>query len=230
MTREEYVQDIKYSLGAPTVDIATENTLGGQVDRAFREVRRFITETRYITVDYSSSGIDTKKLGINTVVQVFRTVNPAGIVDISDVYSLGTMNPSYAALSPNNTYLNNYVYRTQLTQLKSTMSTDMDFTVDHETKILYVNTFYPTPMKVTIVYIPEFKDVSDVTEQYWINLILRLAIGFAKEAEGYARRKYDLSSSLYKLDGASMAAEGIAERDAVRQELSENSDIAFPMD
>lgn len=230
MTREEYVQDIKTTLGSPVVEINTESTLGQQVDKAFREIRRFITETHYVTVNYTGAGIDTSKYKINSVVQLFRCVNPAGVVDITDVYSLASLNANYTVLSPTNTYMSNYVYRTQLSQLKSTMSTDLDFTLDPVTHLLYVNTFYPKPQKITIVFIPEFTDVSDVKEQYWINLILRLATAFAKEAEGYARRKYDLSSSLYKLDGGDMVAEGIAERDAVRAELSENSDIAFPMD
>ena len=228
MTREEYIQDIKTALGAPVVELATEATIGYQVDKAFREVSRFITETRFKTVSYSSGPIDTSEMGINSVIQLFRTSNPSRIADISDIYSLSTINT--AGTSSTNLLLSDYLYRTQLNQLKSTMSTDLDFTFDKDEQKLYVATFYPRPQALTIVYIPEFKDVSEIKEMYWITLILRLALAFAKEAEGRVRSKYKLSSSLYSLDGDQLVSEGITERDAIRQELSDNNDIAFPMD
>ena len=65
---------------------------------------------------------------------------------------------------------------------------------------------------------------------FWINYIQRLSLAFTKEALGRVRGKYNLSSSLYSLDGATLLQEGIAERDAVREELVENSDLAFPID
>lgn len=228
MTREEYIEDIKITLGAPVVKIHVEANIGLYVDKAFREVSRFITETRFKTVNYSNGPIDTKDLGINTVVQLFRTHNPSRVPDLSDIYSLTTINT--ANVSSTNLILSDYVYRTQLNQLKSEMTTDLDFTFDKDDQKLYVNTFYPKPQRLTIVYIPEFRDVSEVHEMFWITYIQRLALAFAKEAEGRVRSKYELSSSLYKLDGDSLISEGITERDAVRQELVENSDIAFPMD
>lgn len=228
MTREEYIEDIKTTLGAPVVELATESIIGNQVDKAFREISRFITETRFKTVSYSKGPIDTSDLGINSVIQLFRTSNPSRVADISDIYSLSTINT--AGTSSVNLLLSDYLYRTQLNQLKSTMSTDLDFTFDKDEQKLYVATFYPIPQALTIVYIPEFRDVSEVTERYWVTLILRLALAFTKEAEGRVRSKYKLSSSLYTLDGDQLVSEGITERDAVRQELSDNNDIAFPMD
>ena len=47
---------------------------------------------------------------------------------------------------------------------------------------------------------------------------------------GRVRGKYELSSSLYKLDGSELLQEGIAERDAIRQELKEDHDLVLPMD
>ena len=77
MTREEYIEDIKISLGAPIVQVEIEEMLGKIVDKAFREIRRFITETHFITIPYSSTGIDVSKYNIDTVIQIFRTNNPA---------------------------------------------------------------------------------------------------------------------------------------------------------
>ena len=228
MTREEYIEDIKISLGAPIVEVEIVELLGLLVDKAFREVSRFITETRFKTVNYSGAPIDTSDMRINTVIGLLRTSNPSRVADITDVYALATLNVANA--SSTNLLLSDYLYRTQMNQLKSTISTDLDFTYDKEDRKLYVNTFYPKPSAITIVYIPEFRDVSEVTEMYWVNLIQRLALAFSKEALGRVRGKYELSSSLYKLDGDKLLSEGITERDAVRQELSDNNDLAFPMD
>lgn len=228
MTREEYVEDIKISLGAPIVEVEIEELLGKIVDKAFREVRRYITETRFMTIPYSSQGIDVSGYHIDTVEYVLRTNNPARTTDFTDIYTLSTVNTGNATSV--NLLLSDYLYRTQMTQIKNTISTDLDFTFDKSAQKLYINTVYPIPATVTLVYIPEFKDVSDVKENYWITYIQRLSLAFAKETLGRVRGKYNLSSSLYKLDGDQLISEGISERDAVRQELNENSDIVFPID
>lgn len=228
MTREEYIEDIKISLGAPVVNIEIEEILGKLVDKAFREIRRYVTETHFVTVPYSTSGIDVSKYHIDTVEYIFRTQNPARTTDFTDIYTLSTINTGNS--SPVNLLLSDYLYRTQMTQIKNTISTDLDYTYDKAAQKLYINTVYPIPQTLTIVYIPEFKDVSDIKENYWINYVQRLSLAFAKETLGRVRGKYDLSSSLYKLDGNTLLQEGISERDTIRQELNENSDIAFPMD
>lgn len=228
MTREEYIEDVKISLGAPIVDIEIEELLGKLVDKAFREVRKYITETRFVTVPYSTQGIDVRKYGIDTIVQVLRTQNSTRAKDLADVYTLSAAN--IGSNSPSSLLLSDYSARVRVTQVKNTMSTDLDHTYDAETQMLYVNANYPIPSSITLVYVPKFKDVSDVTEDHWISYIQRLSLAFAKESLGRVRGKYDLSSSLYKLDGDQLLSEGIAERDAVRQELKDDSDIVFPMD
>lgn len=228
MTREEYIEDIKISLGSPVVKIEIEELLGKLVDKAFREIKRYITETHFVTIPYSSTGIDLSKYNVDTIIQIFRTHNPARTVDFTDIYTLSTVNTGNATSV--NLLLSDYLYRTQMTQIKNTISTDLDFTWDASCQKLYVNVVYPIPQFITLVYIPAFKDVSEVKEQYWINYIQRLSLAFAKETLGRVRGKYDLSSSLYKLDGDQLIQEGISERDAIRQELNENSDIVFPMD
>ena len=229
MTREEYIEDIKVSLGAPIIDIEIESTLGLLVNKAFREIKPKITETRFVTVPYNNnSPVDTKEYNIDTIVQIFRTANPSRVADITDVYALSTLNVANATSA--NLLLSDYMYRTQMNQLKSSISTDLDFTFDKDEQKLYINTFYPPPQALTLVYIPDFKDVSEVREQFWINYIQRLSLAFSKEALGRVRGKYNLSSSLYKLDGDALISEGITERDAVRQELSDNSDLVYPID
>lgn len=230
MTRAEYVEDIKVELGSPIVEVENVELIGQYVDQAFREVCPYITETRFVTVNNSQGGIDTSDYKISTVVQLLRTQNPSGIQDITDVYALGAVSYPTQGVPSSSLLMSNYLYRTQINQIKSTVETDLDFTYDSFNHKLYVNTFYPRPSQVTIVYIPEFEDVSEVKDQYWVNYILRLAKALSKISLGRIRGKYELSSSLYKLDGSTLISEGIAERDAIREELIENADLAFPTD
>lgn len=226
MTREEFIEDVKISLGAPIVEVEVEKIIGKLVDKAFREVSRYIVETKFLTIPYSTNGIDLTKYHVNSVIQIFRTRNPNRIADFTDIFALSSVYNTNATAT--NLMMSDYVYRTQLHQLKSAMSTDLDFTYDKP--ILHVATFYPRPTSITIAYIPEFKDVSDVKEQFWINYIQRLALAFTKESLGRVRGKYKLSSSLYTLDGDTLVSEGIAERDAIRTELNDLSDVVFPID
>lgn len=226
MTREEYIEDVKISLGAPIVEVEIDPIIGKLVDKAFREVRRYIVETKFLTIPYSTTGIDLSKYHVDSIVQIFRARNPNRVADFSDIFALSSIYNTNTTAT--NLMLSDYLYRTQLHQLKSTMSTDMDFTYDKP--ILHVSAFYPRPDKITIAYIPEFRDVSDVHEQFWINYIQRLALANSKEALGRVRGKYKLTSSLYTLDGDALIAEGIAERDKIREELNDLSDVVFPID
>lgn len=228
MTREEYIEDIKLELGAPIVEIENEEVIGKLVDKAFREIRQYVSDTEYVTIPYTTTRVDVSKYKMNTVISILRTTNPSRISDFTDIYSLSTLNVNNN--SPANLMLSDYVYRTQMSQLKSTMSTDLDFTFDKESQSLYINTFYPRPDKVTVVYIPEFEDVSDIKEQYWVNYIQRLSLAYSKISLGRIRGKYELSSSLYKIDGSQLLQEGLSERDQIRQELVENTDLVYPID
>lgn len=228
MTLEEMAEDIKIELGAPIVNVENESIIPSLINKSLREVSPYITETHFITVPYSTNGIDVSKYNISSIVQIFRTQNPSRVADFTDIYSLSSLNTAYT--SSTNLLMSDYLYRTQMNQLKSTITTDLDFTYDKDAQVLYINTFYPRPDRVTIAYIPVFNDVSELRDLYWINKVLRLAIALCKISLGHIRGKYELSSSLYKLNGDQMVSEGISERDAVRQELIDNADLAFPID
>ena len=228
MTRDEYIDDIKISLGYPIVDIEIDEIIGKLVDKAFREISQYVVDTTFMTVSYAQKGIDVSKYNIDSIQYVLRTTNPSRVSDFTDIYVLSTINTANA--SSTNLMMSDYLYRTQLAQLKSTITTDLDWTFDKKDQKLYINTYYPNPLSVTIVYTPNFKDVSEITEQFWINYINRLSLAFCKESLGRVRGKYDLSSSLYKLDGNSLVSEGISERDAIRQELTEMFDLTLPID
>lgn len=231
MTRDEYIEEVLISLGFPTVQVEIQSIIGRLVDRAFREITKYVVETKYLTINYSTKGISLKDYDVESIILVLRTVNPAGTPYFTDIFSLASMSLNASIGSNTNSLLlNNYMYRTQLSQLKSTITTDMDFTYDTSSQILYLNAYYPLPDKVTLVYSPKLKEVSQIKDSYWEDYILRLSIALSKETLGRVRGKYDLSSSLYKLDADALLSEGITERDQIRSELKDEHDIAFPID
>ena len=84
--------------------------------------------------------------------------------------------------------------------------------------------------KATIQYLPDYKDVEEITEVFWMDIILRLATAYAKQVLGRIRSKYTLNSSAYSLDGEAMLSEANTEIQEIRQFLLSNQDLAFPID
>ena len=70
-----------------------------------------------------------------------------------------------------------------------------------------------------------FKDVSEVTDPYWVDILLRLSIAYCKQALGRIRSKYTSSSAKFQLDGNTLLQEGTAEVQEVRQRLDANRNL-----
>ena len=88
----------------------------------------------------------------------------------------------------------------------------------------------PFSNMITIQYIPDYKDVEEITEVFWVDIILKLATGYAKQVIGRIRSKYTLNSSQYSLDGEAILAEGIKEVEDIQNFLRTNVDLAFTID
>ena len=88
----------------------------------------------------------------------------------------------------------------------------------------------PFTNAITIQYIPDYKDVEEITEVFWMDIILRLATAYAKQAIGRIRSKYTLNSSAYSLDGEAMLQEANTEIQEIRTFLETNDDLVFPID
>jgi hypothetical protein len=83
---------------------------------------------------------------------------------------------------------------------------------------------------ITIQYIPDYKDVEEITEVFWVDFILKLATAYAKQILGRIRSKYTLNSSTYTLDGATLLSEANTEIQELQTYLRDNVDLAFPID
>jgi hypothetical protein len=83
---------------------------------------------------------------------------------------------------------------------------------------------------ITIQYIPDYKDVEEITEVFWIDKILKLATAYAKLVLGRVRSKYTLNSAQYNLDGETLLSEAKEEIQEIQTFLNTNVDYVLPID
>ena len=169
MTVNDYKEEIMMTLGAPVVDIEIEDYIPQIINKAFRELKHYITDTFSVTLPVNNR-IDLSDKKVDTVINVWRSNTPNRIVNFSDIIFLMAKGSNMATPS-----MGDYARAMLLQQVKNTISTDLDFVYDKPERMLYVNINYPKPAAITINYIPEFENVEELTETYWQNLLLRLA-------------------------------------------------------
>jgi len=225
MKVEQYVDDILLQLGFPVVDVEISDYVFKIVDMAFREIKHYITDTKTITLSYANK-IHINSPKINTVVYLERAVSNYQITEYADVMYL----MSATSFGPQSLSFQDYA-RYSLTQMnKNAISTDLDFYWDKYNNDLYVNANYPKPGGITVVYIPEYTDIEEVTEPFWENLLRRLALALTKQALGRVRGKFTLNSATYNLDADQLLSESQQELQEIRTYLNENSDLLLPID
>lgn len=224
-TMADYVDDIAFQLGGGVLELEIQSQLPKCVNKALKEIMRYMTTPKLKTVPYSNT-IDCNEHKVYSVISV-RRPNPIygttyGVGDL-DVFSLA----SGVLSSVDPTYYEN---RMMLIQQRNTISTDLDFIWEPSTKLLRLSVNPPFPTVVTIEYIPDYENVEEVTEPFWQDFILQMATAYAKVITGRIRSKYTLKSSQYELDGATLLAEGNEELNNIRTYLRDNVDLAFPID
>lgn len=127
-------------------------------------------------------------------------------------------------------YLLNYMSYSTLLQLRNTTSTDLDFKEDKDAKKLYINVGYDVPKYITLEYVPIYEDVSEITSDYWVDILQRLSLAMTKIILGRIRSRYKQSSALWEQDGETMLAEGNEEINTLREILRNNSTLFYPVD
>jgi hypothetical protein len=224
MTIEEYKDEILMSLGAPIVQIEIKDYIPQYINRAFRELKRYISTPHFVTVPYTGAAIDLTSYNVYSVINVMRSQPTYGtFIQDADVFTLAS---SYYNM--NN--IDNYVNRMAILQQRNTLATDLDFIWNSETKQLFISTNPPFPPALTIQYTKEYTKVDDIKDPYWTDLLLRLAIAYSKQALGRVRGKYTLNSAQYNLDGETLINEANTEIENIRTHLITNCDVVYPID
>lgn len=226
MTMNEIVEQVAFMLGIPANDNVEDLQIEKAVLIAFRELKRYIKTPTEKTVPFNTR-ISLKDVGIDTrrIVNVRPASPRVGItltsLDTGNVFQLAANINSNAGIIANG--LNNtdrITHQLALTQLRNTLTQDFEWKYDSNNDVIYITHSAPKPQFVTIHYVPDYKDVSEINGQMWIDYLVRLSEAYMKKSLGRSRSKYRIEGSNVSLDGETLLQEANAELEQIRNELS----------
>lgn len=225
MKMEQIVAQVNFMLGIPAVDkeegIQTEQA----VLLAFEELKSYMRTPVNKTVPYtrrivlSEVGIDTTK-----VLYVLPAYPRIGLtlssIDSGNVFAVAAAVNTYGAIGQSSSInIDPIMTEMALAQVRNTIGTDFQWTYDVLNDAVYCTHRDPIPTSVTIGYVPEFHDVSEIKGHTWITYLIRLSEAYMKLALGRARSKYTVSDSNVELDGDTLLAEAQSDFETIRAEL-----------
>lgn len=238
-------EEIKLKLTGDLLETELDdNTIHKIIKSALRELQRYITVTRLITIPYShcidlsdKKQTNGKKINVDTVVMIYRTQDSGTAGNNSTASTLDPMQVAQwqmisgmGNLSQFQDAVYNYAAWTTLQQIRNTTSTDLAFKFDDVTKKLYINTSEGTPDKITIEYIPVIESVEEIKSTYWEDILIRLSLALTKVTVGRIRTRYTQSNALWEGDGNTILQEGQEELKELRQQLIDNTELYYPCD
>ena len=238
MELSAYKDEILFKLTGGVLECELDDKALTQVlNAALREVQRYIDTTVIKTIPYEAC-IDLSEYNVSSVSRVYRA--KGFVANDSDENRLSPADPMYASqwqlLSGTgnmynfNDYVYNYAAYNTLQQIRNTTSTDLAFRYDKPSNKLYINMATNKPKDITIEYIPRFNDVSEITSDYWIDIIIRLATAVAKVTLGRIRTRFTQSNALWTQDGEKMLEEGNQELADIREKLQASTQLCYPID
>lgn len=239
MDRQAIREEIELNLTGDVVDLdITDTTVDKIINMSFREIQRYIDSTRLITIPFNGC-IDMKPYKVSSVSRVFRTVGYTSD-NTEDNYQSGTVDPMLASqwqllsgvgnLANMTDFVQNYASWNTLLQIRNTTSTDLLFRYDKDSEKLYVNISSNRPDRITVEYVPRYEDVAEITSDFWIDMLIKLAVANTKVIVGRVRSKYTQSNALWVIDGPTLLQEGKAELDDLREKMRIASQLTYPID
>lgn len=225
MTMAEIVDEVSFMLGLP----ANENVENLQIEKAvliaFRELKRYIKTPVEKTVPFATR-IKLKDVGIETikVLKVMPAYPRIGLtmssIDSGNVFQVAASVNTYSGIG-NTTSINidPIMSEMAMAQVRNTISTDFQWDYDSCNDVVYCTHRDPRPVAVTVRYVPDFKDVSEIKNQTWIDYLIRLSEAHMKRALGRSRSKYKVAGSNVELDGEILLQEAENDLAKIREEL-----------
>lgn len=194
--------------------------------KAFRELKRNIHEYSDLTVPYKRR-IDLSEYKVKDLIEVRRANVPAGLgIDNTSAGNVFTALAGMTAVSNQQSYdaYFDYYVQTMLVQnIKNAITQDLQFMYDEQNQLLYISANTPYPVYVTITYIANYDDPSEIKTSYWQDIMRRLAIAHFKIYVGRKRSKMKIPGSPVQLDGEQLLAEGNEELKELREFLTQNN-------
>lgn len=227
MTMDEIVQQVSFMLGIP----ANENTEDLQVEQAvliaFRELKRYMKTPVDKTVPYSPR-LDLVALGIDTVnVLYVQAAKPRigltlSSIDSGNVFQVAAAVNTYNSIGQTSSLnIDPIMSEIAMAQVRNTLGTDFQWHYDPNNQVIYCAHRDPRPSQVTIRYVPNFKDVSEIKSPIWVDYLVRLSEAYMKLALGRSRSKYTIEGSNVSLDGDVLLQEANSNLETIRAELED---------
>ena len=225
MTMEEITSQVSFMLGLPSND----NTEGLQIEQAvniaFRELKRYMKTPVEKTVPFSTR-IDLVAQGIKTqnVLYVQAAIPRIGLtmssIDSGNVFQVAAAVNVYSAIGNTSTInIDPIMTEMAMAQVRNALGTDFQWKYDSLNQVVYCAHRDPRPAVVTIRYVPDFQDVSEIENPIWVDYLVRMSEANMKKALGRSRSKYTIEGSNVTLDGETLLNEANAELEAIRAEL-----------
>jgi len=225
MTMDEIVDQVSFMLGLPANDNIEGLDFRKAVLIAFRELKRYMKTPVEKTVPFNTR-IDLKAVGIVTtnVLYVQAAYPRIGLtmssVDSGNVFQVAAAVNVYSQIGNTSTLnIDPIMTEMAMAQVRNTLGTDFQWKYDPDNQIVYCAHRDPRPGAVTIRYVPDYQDVSEIVNETWINYLIRMSEANAKIALGRSRSKYTVEGSNVSLDGDTMLNEGNEELKSIREEL-----------
>lgn len=241
MTNAQVREEVTLMLTGKLLELELEpNTLDSIIKSSLRELQRYITSTKIITIPFSRciDLADPEQTGGNRIYvsNVFRVYRPQGYSG-ADTSMTTVIDPIQASqwqllsgmgnMRGFQDYSYNYMAWNTLLQTRNTSSTDLAYIFDRDSQKLYINVASNSPGSITVEYIPVYQDVSEITSDYWLDVLIRLAVAKTKIVAGRVRSRYTQSNAIWSQDGKDILAEGTAELNELRETLSSNTALFY---
>lgn len=206
-------------------------------------MQRYLSATSLLTIPFSKcidlSNIKDENDNPVKISSVSRVYRAQGFVDTTATDGTTAVDPMYASQwqlmsGTGNLYnFQNYVYDysawNTLLQIRNTTSTDLAFRYDKASNKLYINIASNNPVKITIEYVPRYDSVDEVVSDYWIDILVKLAVAITKITVGRIRTRYVQSNALWAND-TNILQEGLDEYQQLQQYLQANLQLVYPID
>lgn len=225
MNMSEIVDQVSFMLGLPSNNNVENLDIKRAVLIAFRELKRYMKTPVDKTIPFATR-IDLKKLGIKPVkiLYVYASTPRIGLtmnsIDSGNVFQVAASVNTYSAIGQTSAInIDPIVTEMGMAQVRNTLSTDFQWKHDPDNEVLYVTHRDPRPTQVTIRYVPDYQDVSEIKSPTWIDYLIRLSEANMKKALGRSRSKYTIEGSNVSLDGDVLLQEANSELETIRAEL-----------
>lgn len=236
MDMRAYVDEIKLSVTGGVLELEIgDETIVQIVNSALRELQRYICSTKIITIPYEKC-IDLSTQKVNAIARVYRaqasgttSQQPESGTDPMQI-GLWQLTSGVGNMYNFSDYVNRFASWSTIQQVSNTLSTDLAWYYEDAEKRLYINTRLDSGSQVTIEYIPRYDDVSEITSDFWIDVLMRLSKALTKIALGRVRGRYTQSNALWTSDAAAMLQEGQTELSELRTYLQQNTQLLYPLD